>query len=646
MQQNKLNHWIAPVACGLALVGSTSLGIAQSVPTLWLATFDSDTSANTGVAGNAAQYTPAPTNAWSSVNAPGGPTTPSGSEYVWVPWQNIGQWGWQEYQMSFNQSTAPNCANWLNVEYDVKIDTANSFTDWSGNYGSTYVACQCWNGPGWVQLPGTTLYSTTTNGGWQHITASLATFPNVLNNLVIDLIGQQCSNNVAYWIDNVKLTAAPVAPPTLGELQPPTAPGLTLIPCTGGQYQRVMVYPNPNNEGTDFGWFGKTAPVSYSFTITHFPVQNDYAANVFWIPNGQMQYGANDTSIDWNCTNSTVLNITANTNNPATNWNVTFSTKTNANAANPNYTWMSFNYPVIPNGTWTITFSQNTNFTIAAPNGFTTNGFITSDVADLVSGNSIGNTALTPFFGIMNRVLSNIGVPCIYGGISIQGVTTPVSDTFSTGSLDTTKWTALTDYAPDVLVLNNDLFGYLSWNTPNDQGFQKLIVASDVEGPYKPLVYSSNWLTVSTAKVVHEAILYKSALHATLEGGETNAAFFALVKPVASKLQILLPGEVAAPGTPTGKTGTPTMEPLYSPFTVTVNAVDNEWNVVTTVSDKIDITSTDTAAALPPDTALVNGTWSISAGFYFDTAGTWTITATDVTSTNIASAVSSPVVTQ
>jgi hypothetical protein len=46
-----------------------------------------------------------------------------------------------------------------------------------------------------------------------------------------------------------------------------------------------------------------------------------------------------------------------------------------------------------------------------------------------------------------------------------------------------------------------------------------------------------------------------------------NAAVFA-------KLQLLLPGETAAPGTPTGKTGTPVAQTAGTQFTVTVSAVD------------------------------------------------------------------------
>ena len=39
-----------------------------------------------------------------------------------------------------------------------------------------------------------------------------------------------------------------------------------------------------------------------------------------------------------------------------------------------------------------------------------------------------------------------------------------------------------------------------------------------------------------------------------------------------SRLQILLPGETAAPGTTSGKTGTPRPETAGIPFSVTVNA--------------------------------------------------------------------------
>ncbi|WP_207428581.1 T9SS type A sorting domain-containing protein [Pedobacter sp. SYSU D00535] len=96
-----------------------------------------------------------------------------------------------------------------------------------------------------------------------------------------------------------------------------------------------------------------------------------------------------------------------------------------------------------------------------------------------------------------------------------------------------------------------------------------------------------------------------------------------------ARLQIILPGEIATPGTSTGKTGTPQPQTAGSPFNVTVNAVDAAWNVITTATDQIDISSTDVNATLPPNAALVNGTQSFS--ITMKTAGSRTIRAADLT---------------
>src|SRR5665811_612097 len=113
-----------------------------------------------------------------------------------------------------------------------------------------------------------------------------------------------------------------------------------------------------------------------------------------------------------------------------------------------------------------------------------------------------------------------------------------------------------------------------------------------------------------------------------------NAAAF-------SKLQILLPGETAAPGTASGKTGTPSAQTAGSAFNVTVNAVDANWNPVTS-TDTIGITSTDANATLPANAALVAGTKTFSVTP--KTAGSKTFTATDIT-TGTMTANTSPATT-
>jgi hypothetical protein len=94
------------------------------------------------------------------------------------------------------------------------------------------------------------------------------------------------------------------------------------------------------------------------------------------------------------------------------------------------------------------------------------------------------------------------------------------------------------------------------------------------------------------------------------------------------KLQLLVPGETAAPGTTTGKTGTPTTQTAGVAFTVTVNAVDANWNVVSS-THAVGITSSDSAATLPTSAALVAGTRTFSVTL--NTVGSRTVTATDVT---------------
>ncbi|OGQ94083.1 MAG: hypothetical protein A2521_05440 [Deltaproteobacteria bacterium RIFOXYD12_FULL_57_12] len=109
--------------------------------------------------------------------------------------------------------------------------------------------------------------------------------------------------------------------------------------------------------------------------------------------------------------------------------------------------------------------------------------------------------------------------------------------------------------------------------------------------------------------------------------GTSNA--FLVVAGAAAKLQILVPGETAASGTPTGKTGTPTAQDEGVAFTVRVNAVDAFWNVITTRVDTVGLTASDGAAILPANAPLVAGTRTFS--ITLNTPPSATITASDIT---------------
>src|SRR5205085_1939983 len=96
-----------------------------------------------------------------------------------------------------------------------------------------------------------------------------------------------------------------------------------------------------------------------------------------------------------------------------------------------------------------------------------------------------------------------------------------------------------------------------------------------------------------------------------------------------AQLQLLAPGESAAPATPTGKMGIPLAQIAGASFSVTARAVDAFGNFLTNVTDTLALTASDTNAILPTNTPLVAGTRNFS--LTLKTSGTTTVTASDVT---------------
>jgi hypothetical protein len=120
--------------------------------------------------------------------------------------------------------------------------------------------------------------------------------------------------------------------------------------------------------------------------------------------------------------------------------------------------------------------------------------------------------------------------------------------------------------------------------------------------------------------------------------------YFRLVKRVASRLQVLLPGETSAPGTLTGKTGTPDTTLAISgnsQAAVTVNLCDETWHILASATDRVHLTCTDLGAWVSDDVALVGGTGTLYVNFY--TPGTYTVTGSDVSNPAIAPDTSSSV---
>ncbi len=113
-----------------------------------------------------------------------------------------------------------------------------------------------------------------------------------------------------------------------------------------------------------------------------------------------------------------------------------------------------------------------------------------------------------------------------------------------------------------------------------------------------------------------------------------------------TQIQIILPGEVAAPGKPnfdpSGVIGSPTNLTTGEIFTATMNAVDAYFNVIKTNQDSLAVTTTDPAVPAS-DVVLTNGTDAHSMMFF--SSGTQTISAVDQSQSGIHGT-SNPVLVQ
>jgi hypothetical protein len=284
-------------------------------------------------------------------------------------------------------------------------------------------------------------------------------------------------------------------------------------------------------------------------------------------------------------------------------------------------------------GTWTLTFVNNTNVTMTHNDtGLSTNFVFSADKVSWFADNSGNALPLYHYIGCRGNG-SGAGSAAVLSEVKIQGSVDPFDDKFLTDTaLDTNKWEMAAAYGPSIqLVLATPKPVYwVNWTLPAN-GFT-LESSPALTGPW----------TDSATPALAFAGGVKSLVTAS-DLPSPNAGYFREVKRAASQLQVLLPGETSAPGTVTGKIGTPAPQTLGGAFDLIINACDATWHIAATCNDTVQITSSDTTAWLPPNATLVNGTTTISGNFFFGSSGTWTVTATDVTTNTISAGISSPI---
>jgi hypothetical protein len=249
------------------------------------------------------------------------------------------------------------------------------------------------------------------------------------------------------------------------------------------------------------------------------------------------------------------------------------------------------------------------------------------------------------YLGMVANTANAINQAVVFSSFAVTNVPSECSDNFlADSSLNTNLWTAANAIGPEgVLIAPSNAPLWLAWTAPAN-GFS--LVESASLGP------NAVWNNVSTYLPIPMYGLNQQLI-STNDLTGTKAEFFALVKRAFTQLLVVLPGETYAPGTATGKKGTPTPVSLGNnegEEDVTVYAVDPKFYPVSGLTDSISLTTTDLGASgiLPPGQAMVNGVATFNLAnapytFFFFTQGTWTITATDTTNTNMPPATSDSV---
>jgi hypothetical protein len=358
-------------------------------------------------------------------------------------------------------------------------------------------------------------------------------------------------------------------------------------------------------------------PVTYSMTITNFPSATSHAGFEahLYIANGDTATAGDQTSgsPDWNVPDIFILSIG---NLAAGNVSAQIQWKTNLPGANLPNTPLRVTGPSAI-GTWTLTFTDSTSGTLTGP-GLTATNFTLP--AEAVLNNFSPATSFLQFGMFKNDGPNdghNNGASGTFSHVKFTGAAAPFEDDFSGATL-TNKYAWRKTSATAVQYVTPGTAWLVDWTLPALEFNAQLAAA--VTGPWSNAVFSS---TYQAGGKMH-ALVSASALPAG------NAAFYRLIKRPFAKLQVLMPGETAAPNTASGKTGTPDPQTVGLPFNVIVNAVDAVWNRVSS-TDTITITSSDATATLPADAALVSGTHTFSVTF--GSEGNFTVTAADVTDT-------------
>jgi hypothetical protein len=457
---------------------------------------------------------------------------------------------------------------------------------------------------------------------------------------------------VSFNIDSLKFNYTPVILPPPTMVRPVAAiPGLNCIASTAGsagQYNRYQVctaassgYSFTDGANVTYSWNTGTFPLGtggggwqqHFFLVGNYaPGQYDTAADynlpdVFWVT--VQQNDVLTTNGDGSVTDTAgtaTMNFRLKTNEASGN-SMLFNTTSPTDTVNNPNGWpiepiATLSVPAGAQGNWTVNVQNSTNITITGPGGSHTNFNITAAQAAIFAD------PVSICLGGQPNVTTAGGKASVYNSFSLAGAPGAFSDNFLTDTtLNTTIWKNLANDTNGLYLVPATSKYWVAWTLP-DSGYSLQSKAD--------LHTIGNW-TASSSPIIrvnaHDQALIDSTVLPSASQG-----YFQLVQYQFTGLQVLPQGETNAPGTMTGYTGTAYVPGLTTDSGVanfTINAVDPTFHIISGVTDTIHLVDNSGAgnSTDPNDAPMVNGT--LAAAIAFNITGTFTVTATDVTTPSI-----------
>ena len=521
------------------------------------------------------------------------------------------QWGW-------DATTEVNVAGaFKNIAFDFKLDPASAPAK-DGTFGTLTIGLVT---DGWATHAQGTYKIPASATNWTHVTVPIDPTTLGADKTVGAYFnmwsGGNFTSTLSFNVDNIWFepvaTNAPALPPPTMAIGKAGPSGVEiLMDDNGSQWQRNAL-STPSGGGPYLWTAQGSYPVTYSCTIVDFPAITNhlgFEAHMYLV-NGDTAPANNDVSgsPDWNVPDLFIFRVE----NTATGALAQIQWKTNYPAANATNVPVAVNAPSAL-GTWVVTFTDSTHGTLTGPGIAATNFDLP---AEAVLNNFSPATSFLQFGMFKNDGANdghNNGAHGTYSRVQFTGAKANSFDDDFSGATLTNKYSWRVTSSSAVQYIAPGTAWMVDWTLPANQFSPQSAAA--ITGPWNPAVFTSTFRGPTTM----HGLVSKTAM--------SSAGFFRLIKRPFVKLQVLMPGETAAPNTPTGKTGKPDPQTAGTPFNVTVNAVDAVWSVVPS-SDTINITSSDASASLPADNTLSGGTGTFSVTF--SSAGSFTVTATDVT---------------